>query len=195
MRTFLDGGPQRCTNATQSGVVDWVRLRQKLAEYRHAKHLDVKVLADKIGVKPSTIYRIENVDKAKSHRPKLQTISDWLEETTDITLSKFFSQIETQSAEPASVPDERATVEAAPHVQTIEEDLAESERTTRIVGALTARLDKEVQQLKREIRSLKRANKKENRRRVRAASEQSEDNRRHSSRDPEPAQKERRSGR
>lgn len=82
-----------CTYATESGVLDWNLIRRRLAAYRLAKNISVDDLATRVGVKPSTIYRIENVAENPRHQPKLQTIADWLQETEGPPLGEFFAAV------------------------------------------------------------------------------------------------------
>lgn len=84
----------QCADARESGVLNWLRLREALGDYRRAKPLSVAELAVKLDVHETTIYRIENLKDNPDHKPELQTISDWLDATGGPTLSSFFRQIE-----------------------------------------------------------------------------------------------------
>lgn len=129
MQEFAARRDSRCILATEWAVVDWLRIRVLLSDSRRAKGLDVKPLADAIGVKPSTVYRIENIKKYPDHRPALQTISDWLGETTQLTLSSFFSQIETPTRTKAVTGNDREALAAAQaRLKRLEEDLKDTQR-------------------------------------------------------------------
>lgn len=103
------------------GVLDWIRLRQRLAHYRLAKPLSVAQLAVEIDVKESTIYRIENVKKDPTYKPRLQTVVDWLDHTDGPGLPAFFSEVENAASSDRMtypVTPDRDTDRATPAVDT-----------------------------------------------------------------------------
>lgn len=79
-------------------AMNWLRMREVLAHLRHAKGMDVKVLAKSIGVKNSTVYRIEDMKKT-SAVPRLQTVEAWLAKTSTFSLAHFFCYVEALSSE------------------------------------------------------------------------------------------------
>jgi transcriptional regulator with XRE-family HTH domain len=83
-------------NATECGVLDWIRLRVGLADGRRAKALEVAQLAKAVGVSITTIYRIENVKEHPNHKPDLETIAAWAE-ATGLTLSSVFAKSESRT--------------------------------------------------------------------------------------------------
>lgn len=135
-----------CMDATQLGVLDWIRLRTLLAEYRNGKagkRWDVGELAREIHVEESTIYRIENIKTDEKYQPKLATIVAWLEMTAPaVTLSSFFEQI---ALAPTAPPVQQA---AAPSEETPTITRAEFDRFRQ---DLEARFRKETADIMRSV--------------------------------------------
>lgn len=79
----------------QNTCMDWVRLRQRLGDYRRAAGLEEIDLAGELGAAKSTVYRAENVDDLPDYRPDLDTIEAWLLKTDGPSLSVFFAELAT----------------------------------------------------------------------------------------------------
>jgi hypothetical protein len=73
--------------------MNWPLLRRTLGTYRRNVGMEEKELAVRLRVAPSTIYRIENVDKYPNHKPDMDTIAAWIRETGG-TFAGFFTEID-----------------------------------------------------------------------------------------------------
>jgi transcriptional regulator with XRE-family HTH domain len=96
-----------CTDATIMGGVNWIRVRELLADCREQSNLNASALARKMGVHKSTIHRIENVRDLPDYTTDLETIEAWTR-ATGMTLSSFFAQIETLSGTSSEAQNLRA---------------------------------------------------------------------------------------
>lgn len=93
MQVYAEMAVPCCAHATQSGV-DWIRLREGLADVRRGKPLTVAELAIAIGVAETTVYRIENVKENPDHKPELPTILAWLTAANGPKVSTFLARYE-----------------------------------------------------------------------------------------------------
>jgi DNA-binding XRE family transcriptional regulator len=73
--------------------MDWGRIRQEIRAVRKEHKITLRILHQKTGVSPSTVNRIERVEKYPAHKPDLETIQT-LVSAMDLTLSQFFARIE-----------------------------------------------------------------------------------------------------
>lgn len=125
-------------DATESGMLDWEALRERLAKYRRDKPFKVAELAAAIHVAPTTIYRIENVKKQPAHRPDLPTMIEWLDATGGPTISSFLAQFEVLPAG-AKPQDDQST----PALKAVDVDQAPTPADIKI-----AQLEQKIEDLK-----------------------------------------------
>lgn len=73
--------------------MDGAAIRKGLRKVRQDRKVTLRVLHEKTGISPSTINRIERVEKYPTHKPDLETLIALLA-AMGLTLSAFFAQIE-----------------------------------------------------------------------------------------------------
>lgn len=83
---------ERRTDATILGLVDWPALKELLKRLRMDAHLSPAQLANRMGVRRSTINRIEDLRTRADNAVDLDTIELWTR-AVEITLPSFFEQI------------------------------------------------------------------------------------------------------
>lgn len=74
-------------------MAEWTTIRRELRAVRKERRITLRVLHDKTGISPSTVNRIERVEKYPNHKPDLDTLQV-LTRAMGVPLSEFFGRIE-----------------------------------------------------------------------------------------------------
>jgi transcriptional regulator with XRE-family HTH domain len=79
--------------------MDWPAIRREISKVRKERKVTLKSLKKSTGISPSTVNRIERVEKYPAHKPDLDTIYA-LVRAMGLTLSDFFAPIEVLKSQP-----------------------------------------------------------------------------------------------